>query len=158
MGFELVNVFRPELDCPIRFEAPGNELTFAIGDVDRPLPRVNPKLAQLNDRFLVQCLADRDKADAVSRTRAVILDQLASETLYINVRSLQRKLQAEGTTFKAVLNEVRLELADKYIRDQSLSLSEIAFLLGFAEISSFSRAFKRWTGASPSAYREDTVS
>jgi AraC-like DNA-binding protein len=71
---------------------------------------------------------------------------------------MQRQLQTENTNFKNLLNEVRSELADKYIRDSQLSLTEISFLLGFAEMSSFSRAFKRWTGASPSAFRTTSQS
>ena len=71
----------------------------------------------------------------------------------MNVRSLQRKLQQKDTSFKKILNEVREDLALKYIKDSSLTVSEISFLLGFAETSSFSRAFKRWTGGSPKAYR-----
>ena len=61
-----------------------------------------------------------------------------------------------NTSFKSLLNEVRSELADKYIRDNQLSLTEISFMLGFSEMSSFSRAFKRWKGESPSAFRTST--
>ncbi|SMG64760.1 protein containing Helix-turn-helix, AraC domain domain [methanotrophic bacterial endosymbiont of Bathymodiolus sp.] len=68
-------------------------------------------------------------------------------------RTFHRRLQQEGTAYRAILNDLRHELADKYIKDSSLNLNEISFLLGFSEISSFSCAFKRWTGSSPRAYR-----
>ncbi len=67
--------------------------------------------------------------------------------------AVHRRLQQEGTTFRVILNEVRSELADQYIQDSSLNLNEISYLLGFSEMSSFSRAFKRWTGDPPSFYR-----
>ena len=60
--------------------------------------------------------------------------------------------------FKDLLTEVRRELAEKYIRDRSLSLTEITFLLGFSEASSFSRAYRGWTGSAPSAHRESLFS
>ena len=74
-----------------------------------------------------------------------------------NERTLQRQLKMEGTTFKTLLNEIRIELASKYILDSQLSLTEISFMLGFSEISSFSRAFKRWLGKSPTDYRKQSL-
>ena len=71
----------------------------------------------------------------------------------MNVRTLRRRLQNENKTFKTQLNSVRQEQANRYIRDSIKSLAEISYLLGFSEMSSFSRAFKRWTGETPSHYR-----
>ena len=68
-------------------------------------------------------------------------------------RSLQRKLSAEGVTFNQVLSETRCDLARSYLSEAGgPSLVEVAFLLGFSDSSSFSRAFHRWTGIPPSAY------
>jgi AraC-like DNA-binding protein len=69
-------------------------------------------------------------------------------------RTLQRQLQSAGTTFTTLLNEIRQDLAQKYLREQHNNITEIAFLLGFSESSAFSRAFKRWMGTSPSEYRK----
>ena len=69
-------------------------------------------------------------------------------------RTLQRTLQKEGTSFNALLNSTRMDLAKQYVRDREISFTEIAFLLGFTESSTFSRAFKRWTGKSPREYRK----
>ncbi len=77
-----------------------------------------------------------------------------AERLFLTERTLQRRLQEAGTTFKKLLTEVRIDLADNYIRDSNLSLNEISFLLGFSELSSFSRAFKHWKGSSPRNYRQ----
>ena len=71
----------------------------------------------------------------------------------MSVRSLQRNLNKLGTTFGSILDETRRELAEHYVSDFKEDLTEVAFKLGYSEQSSFSRAFKRWTGISPSAYR-----
>jgi len=69
-------------------------------------------------------------------------------------RKLQRRLESAGTTFNTLLNEIRQDLAQKYLKEQDTTMTEIAFLLGFSESSAFSRAFRRWMGVSPSAYRK----
>jgi AraC-like DNA-binding protein len=148
--------------CPAQFDAPADRLTLPLDAVDKRLPSSNPQLAQLHDQIMIRYLAQFDKDDIISRTKAAIIDQLPSgsvsdasvaHALYTNVRTFQRQLRKEGTTFKTLMNDIRRELAEQYIRDSTMSLNEISFLLGFSEISSFSRAFKRWTGEPPSAYR-----
>ena len=148
--------------CPVQFSSEYNSISITPEIIDEELPSANVMLAQVNDRIMIDYLARMDKTDVVQRTRAAIIDQLPSgkitdatvaAALYRNERTLQRQLNREGTTFKTLLNDIRMDLADKYIRDSQLSLTEISFLLGFAEISSFSRAFKRWTGNSPTRYR-----
>ena len=68
-------------------------------------------------------------------------------------KTVQRGLESEGTSFHQVLEQTRLSLAMKYVRDERLSLSHIAQLLGFSDQSNFTRAFKRWTQYSPGSYR-----
>lgn len=72
-------------------------------------------------------------------------------------RSLQRRLAREETHFGAVVDQVREKLARHYLRDRQRTTTEVALLLGFADLSSFSRAFKRWTGESPAAFRSRQV-
>ena len=67
--------------------------------------------------------------------------------------SLQLKLAQRGTTFQDLLSETRHELALRYLAQRALSVTEITFLLGFTDTSNFTRAFKRWTGSSPTLYR-----
>ena len=150
--------------CPVTFDAPETRITLTQEVVDKRLLSANPLIAELNDRIMINYLAKLEGDNIIERVKVVIIDQLPSghvtdssvaETLYMSKRTFHRKLQLEETTFRAVLNDLRHELADKYIKDSSLNLNEISFLLGFSEISSFSRAFKRWTGASPSAYRNN---
>ena len=80
------------------------------------------------------------------------LSQVARR-LHLSERSLQRRLEAEGTRFAQLVDEVRRELALRYIADERLAPGEVAYLLGFAEPSPFHRAFKRWTGTTPLAAR-----
>ena len=84
-------------------------------------------------------------------------DELIAKAVSMSTRSLRRRLSAEGTTYSQLLDAVRRELAERYIADTSRSLGEISYLLGFSELSSFSRAFKRWTGKIPGEYRRSLV-
>ena len=148
---------------PVVFEAPTNSLTLPIEAVDKSLPGSNPQLAELNDQVMIEYLAQLDHDRIAEKVKAVIIDQLPSgnvtdenvaQALYMSSRNLQRQLQSAGTTFNTLLNEIRQDLAQKYLRDQDTSMTEIAFLLGFSESSAFSRAFKRWIGVSPTQYRQ----
>jgi len=78
---------------------------------------------------------------------------LVAKRLGLTGRSLQRRLKDEGTSFQTVREEVRRELARRYL-DDGLAIAEISFLLGFSEPSAFFRAFKRWTGETPVAHRQ----
>ncbi len=148
---------------PVEFNASENSLLFPVDVVDKRLICSQPKLAQLNDQVMIEYLAKLDHGNIVEKVKAIILEQLPSgkitdsyvaENLYMTSRTLQRRLAVEGTSFKTLLNEVRKNLADQYISDNHLSINEISFLLGFSEISSFSRAFKRWNGSPPSDLRK----
>ena len=148
--------------CPIAFGAKSNSFTISIADADAPRSCSNTQLALLHDQLLVKYLADLEKENVVERTKASIIDNLPSgnisdtivaRSLQMSERTLQRRLRDFGTTFKSILNKVREDLANSYIRDSKLTLTEISYMLGFAEMSTFSRAFKRWTGQSPSAFR-----
>jgi AraC-like DNA-binding protein len=74
--------------------------------------------------------------------------------MHLSGRTLQRKLQAEGSSFADVLDRTRRSTADVYLRRRELALTEVAYLLGFSEQSAFTRAFQRWYGMPPSRYRE----
>jgi AraC-like DNA-binding protein len=114
--------------------------------------------ALFND-FLSTLIGD----DLVTRVRMAIAhalpsgkprDERIASDLFMSPRTLRRKLAAEGTSFSMLVDGVRYELARRYIDDPCRSLTEISFLLGFSELSVFSKSFKRWTGKTPSAFRE----
>ena len=149
--------------CPVRFNAPDPQLVFDRALVERPLPASNRELARANDAILRTYIDQLATGDIVSRVKAAVLDHLPSgspgaeviaKDLFMSARTFQRRLADAGTAYTDILDAVRRELAAQYITDPALSLSEISYLLGFSELSGFSRAFKRWTGHSPSAVRE----
>jgi AraC-like DNA-binding protein len=76
-----------------------------------------------------------------------------AKTLGVSTRTLARLLASEGCTFSGILDALRLDLAKSYVREQNLQNSEIAWLLGFGEVSAFSHACKRWTGKTPTQLR-----
>jgi AraC-like DNA-binding protein len=148
--------------CPILFDADRSDIAFARTDVDRPLPSPNRELARANDLILTDFLATLSRDDLVTRVRIAIAHELPSgkprdeniaKGVYMSPRTLRRKLAAAGTSFSRLIDEVRHELARRYIADPARTLSEISFLVGFSELSAFSRAFRRWTGKTPSAFR-----
>lgn len=156
-------LFYSLFQCPITFGAKFNSFTISSADADAPRSCSNAQLAQLHDQLLIKCIAKLDKDDIIGRTKVSIIDKMPSgnisdtivaRSLRMSERTLQRRLSENSTTFNKLLNEIRKELASKYILDSKLSLSAISFMLGFADISSFSHAFKRWTGQSPSAFRQ----
>jgi AraC-like DNA-binding protein len=168
-----VTMRRPRPDCEERFErffgtrvlfgAPQNLICFDHAALRKPLPHASPELARANDRVVIEYLERFDRSRISMRARAWIIEQLPSghpsqarlaQSLNMSVRSLQRKLLEENTSFKMLLDETRRELAKQYIREAHRPIGEITFLLGFSEASNFTRAFRRWMGVSPNAYRQ----
>ena len=152
--------------CPVDFGTSANSLHLLTDAAAEQITGANEYLAQLNDHIVVRYLAHQSREDVVNRTRAAILDSLSdgratekavAGMLHLSPRQLNRRLREEGTSFRDLLVECRRELAEQYISDGTLSLTEISFLLGFAEASSFSRAFRRWTGVSPTEARESSA-
>lgn len=154
--------FSSYFGSPLVFGSADYRIVFSRVDIDRLSSGTNSVMAQASDRIIIDYLAKMDKADIVDRVRREIISQLPSggltddsvaDVLHISARTMQRMLHEKDTTFTDLLTDIRQDLAKKYIQDQSLSLTEISFMLGFSEMSSFSRAFKRWTGAAPSQLR-----
>lgn len=152
-------IFGPHLD----FEADTNRLCFDKAVAHAPLATAHPELARLNDQTVIDYLARYDRNNITMQVRSKIIEQLPDGRpsqediafrLHTSLRSLQRKLREEDTSFKQLLSNTQQELALFYIRDTNRSIGEITYLLGFSEPSNFTRAFKRWTGLSPVAYRE----
>jgi AraC-like DNA-binding protein len=149
--------------CPVDFGAEENSLHIDLKQADKRLTGASKQLAQLHDHIVVKYLAHLSRKDIVNRVKAAILDGLGegaatessiAQTVNTSIRNLNRKLNNEGTSYKTLLVETRRELAEQYINDSTLTLTEISFLLGFSEVSSFSRAYRRWEGQSPSEARK----
>jgi AraC-like DNA-binding protein len=154
--------YRAAFRCPVSFDAAGASMLFADPDLATPLPTSNPVLAELHERFAGDYLAHFDHAQTSYRAREVIIrrlpdgeprrDDVASE-LCMSERTLQRRLEEESTSFVELLDDTRRELAEQYLGRLNLSLGQAAYLLGFADQSSFFRACRRWFDLSPGQYR-----
>jgi AraC-like DNA-binding protein len=148
---------------PVIFNAPVASLAISLENADRILPSANEELAAFDDHLMSDYLLTLDKEDLLTQAKKIIVEHLPSgdatvdvvaSELFYSSRNFQRALQKEGTTFTALLSECRMKLATQYIRDDKIDLTNLAFLLGFSELSTFSRSFKKWTGKSPSQYRK----
>jgi len=149
--------------CPIRFDAEAAEFVVDRAVAEAPLPTANRELAFANDAILAAYVGELSNADIISRVKAAIVEHLPSgapiadvvaKDVFMSARTLQRKLADAGTSYSDTLEAVRRELAEQYLADPTRSLSEISFMLGFSELSAFSRAYRRWSGQSPTAARE----
>jgi AraC-like DNA-binding protein len=157
---------RSAFRCRLTFDAPSNSLLFAAADMAAPLPTSNPVLAELHERFAGEYLKHFDHAQVSYRAREVVIrrlpdgeprrDQVAGE-LHMSERTLQRRLEEEGTSFLHLLDGTRRELAAQYLGRLHLSLAQAAYLLGFADQSSFFRACRRWFDLSPGEYRSQLL-
>jgi AraC-like DNA-binding protein len=154
--------FEEMFGVSIEYGAPVNRLCFDRQLLTRHLASANPELARINDQVVVDYLARFDRDSIAMQVRSKIIHQLPdgiptqeaiADTLHVSLRSLQRRLKEEDTSFKDLLEDTRQQLALQYLRDNRRSIGEITYLLGFSEPSNFTRAFKRWTGKSPAQYR-----
>jgi AraC-like DNA-binding protein len=146
----------------LRFNAPVNALLFAPTDVTLSLPTANAQLAGVHERIASEHLQRLDHAQTCHRTRAVIIRHLQdgeprrpkiAAVLGMSERTLHRRLTAEGSSFQLLLDDTRRELARHYLGQRTVSLADIAYLLGFSDQSSFFHAARRWLGSSPRQYR-----
>ena len=156
---------QPYLDyfrCPVTFDCPRMRIAIELSVVDRPLPGANAELALQNDEVVMRYLAQLDKQDIVNRVRSLVIASLASgevskqrvaDQMHMSARNLQLKLAARDTSFQDILDSARQTLARSYMEQSGLAITEVSYLVGFSDLSNFTRAFKRWTGQTPSEFR-----
>jgi AraC-like DNA-binding protein len=149
----------------VRFAQEHDELVIDRELLSLPQAQAEPALCEVLDRHL-SALAERLPADIgfLEQVRSCMAAELSrgeptlpsiALRLRMSPRSLQRRLQQEGSSLQSLLSRLRADLAVRYLSESRESISEVAFLLGFSEVSTFHRAFKRWTGVTPAAYRRD---
>ena len=146
------------LGCPVEFDAPGIAFEFDAQTARQPVPSGNPALAVEADQMAERYLAQLETDSAAARVRSLIMEAMPSgeidqdsiaRSLHQSTSTLQRRLRGEGTTYQQLLDRTRRDLALEYMRSGECSLADITFLLGFADQSNFTRAFRRWTGRTP---------
>ncbi|MBS7660978.1 AraC family transcriptional regulator [Pseudomonas lalucatii] len=154
--------FEQVFQAPLKFNAAHYALLFERADLEMPLPSANEALAQLHDRFAGEYLARFSESRVTHLARQVLCRLLprgepkreaVAQALHLSQRTLQRRLQEEGTSFQQLLDDTRRELAEQYLGQPNLTLLEVSYLLGFADPSNFFRAFRRWFAITPGEYR-----
>ncbi|MEH6826385.1 MAG: AraC family transcriptional regulator ligand-binding domain-containing protein [Motiliproteus sp.] len=148
----------------VRFNADRNRLRFSASHLELRCLDANEEMQRLHQSFADQLLssAGRD-GTLVAQIKSLIRNQLSSHQaisrqqvaahLNLSLRTMQRKLDQQGTPFQTLFDQTRKDLALQLIQRGDSSFGEIAFQLGFSGLSAFQKAFKRWTGMAPGAYR-----
>lgn len=156
--------YEPFFRVPVQFGQPRNELVFDRHALDRPLegefPALNRQARQLVEERVARLTRREPLSIRVARAlaaRPALLQGSITDTaaaFATGERTLQRRLRDEGASFADIQDQVRYRRAVELLGDENLDLEAISELLGFSDRRSFTRAFRRWTGSSPSAYRQ----
>ena len=156
--------FEAYTGCSIEFNSSKSMLVMDRNILARRLPNFAPDLILLSDKAADDYLAGLSGNNVVCQVRSEVVSLMATgvpnidlvaEKLNFSQRSLQRKLNDSGTSYKDLVENIRQSMAEKYLNQNLLSLGEISYLLGFSNVANFSRAFKRWKGVTPGVYRGD---
>jgi AraC-like DNA-binding protein len=149
--------------CPVEFGAPANQYFVESAALALPIIKADPGLCAVLDRHAEGLIAKYPRNDGlVENVRAIIKDELSggnasleriANQLHMSGRTLQRKLREQGTSHQELLDQMRRDLAIRYLREPEMAICEVAYLLGFSESSALHRAFKRWTGRTPNEFR-----
>lgn len=152
--------------CPIHFDQDVNEIRMSAEHLDMPFRLANEATAavcaQQCEQTLRRLNQDGSLVDRVRRfvmaepRRTPDLGQMASK-LNMGARTLRRRLNEQGTSYQRICDEIRMSLAMEYLERTDMNVQEIAYLLSYTEASNFQRAFKRWTGKTPIAYRKSVA-
>jgi AraC-like DNA-binding protein len=149
--------------CSLAFERPVAKLTIPRVLWESPLPTADPALLRVLEEQASTLLAlHPPPQDTEARIRVLLGSMLrdgesslqsVAEQLGYSPRNLQRRLKTIDRSFSKVLDELRAQTAKYYLRDPEIPIGDIAGKVGYVEASSFTRAFKRWTGSTPREYR-----
>jgi AraC-like DNA-binding protein len=147
-----------------RFAQPHHELAFHRAALDTPHVAPDAGLVSLAERHLERQTDELPPVETFpGRVRRVLLEELqlgeptlarVAARLRMSERTVQRRLGDDGTSMQALLDEVRCQIAVRQLAGSRRTIAEISYAVGFAEVRAFHRAFKRWTGLTPAAYRQ----
>jgi len=157
---EMPGEYRSYFECPVIWDQAAARIEFSLEQMSLPTRAPDATLvAYLDDLATIKLnpLEERDESmiEAVRRTLWTMLPGgrpdlwRTAEELGVSVRTLQRRLGEEQSSFSRVLDELRRDLSSELLTDRKLSVSEVAFMLGYSEPSAFQRAYRRWFGVSP---------
>jgi AraC-like DNA-binding protein len=157
--------FNAFFGCDVVFGAAVDQVTFPLSTMEMPIVNADPHLNELLIDYCEKALAGRTTrrgsfGQSVENAMALLLPHgkaragEVARQLGVSQRTLARRLAAEGLTFAGALQSLRADLARAHLTDDGLSISQIAWMLGYQDISAFTHAFKRWTGKAPRATRQ----
>ncbi len=159
-----VKAIERHFGCPVLSGSSHNAIVFHAADALRPFVTRNAELlAMLAPHFEEELRQENGEEKFVERVRVAIQQKLTgqrptiddiADALHISSRTLQRRLQEEGSSFQKVLDTARHQLARHYLNNSVLELNEAAYLLGYEDGNSFVRAFRGWEGVPPARWRE----
>lgn len=155
-------LYQHAFQAPVRFNAVANRLVLSAAELDLPLPTHNPELEKFHAQYARDCLARLDDHRISPKVGELIAQKLhgseprredIARLLCLGDRTLRRRLEEEGTSFRQILDDTRRELAQQYFALQRYSAGEIAYMLGFTDHGTLFRASRRWFGVSPKQYQ-----
>ena len=154
--------------APVVFSCETNALVIERDFIERKVPAADQQLYQIMKQYLDQVLSEIPREDAVlSSIRKAVAESMrdgdpklsrVAKKVSMGPRTLQRRLKECGSDFKKLVEDTRQRFAVSYLKDRKNSLTEVAFLLGYSEVSAFNRAFKRWTHSTPLSYQRKMLS
>jgi len=154
--------FRQFFRAPLRFDAEQYAVVFSATWLARALPGTDPDLRRLLQEQIDK-LEHQHEDDFAEQVRSMLrhalvtgysgADQIAA-LFSVDRRTLNRRLNAQGTGFQQILDEVSFEIARQMLTDSAMDIVQVADLLGYANASAFTRAFRRWSGDTPAAWRD----
>jgi AraC-like DNA-binding protein len=147
---------------PPRYQSTYNSIRIPLQYVDKPQPTYDANLARMLEDQCSRQLRQRQSGGIQDRVRQQILGKLGlmaslddvAAALTLSSRTLRRKLDKEDTSFRAVVEDERKQMAFQLLRESDMKLDELAAHLGYTDTSSFTRAFRRWSDCSPKEYRQ----
>lgn len=153
--------YRRTFNCPLRFNAGENRIFIRSTALDTPISTASPNVAALVEKQCETLLSTLRKSDGfVEEVRRILINSRGNfpdsdktaKILGLSRSTFFRRLREKNTSFQKILNEVRTEIAVKYLRKTTLSIDQISDLIGFSEPTTFRSAFKKWTGQSASRF------
>jgi AraC-like DNA-binding protein len=153
--------------APVLFGFPTNAFVIEREFLERQIPAADQHLYQIMDRYLERILEEMPQEhEVLASVRRAVAESMREEhpnltrvakKMAMSPRTLQRQLKEQGIEFKNLVDDTRRRFAQSYLKSRRNTLTEVAFLLGYSEASAFNRAFKRWTGSTPLAYRDQAA-
>ncbi|TCM69096.1 AraC-like DNA-binding protein [Acinetobacter calcoaceticus] len=159
-----VALYQQFFQCPIEFDHRYTKIYIDLALLERKVKKPDPVLLEILKKQADETLRSLSSEDSFVETvnQNILLSiqhhnatvDYVAQKMNISTRVLQNYLKFQNLSFQNMLTQIRIQLAQQYLKDSKLSILEVSFLLAYHEQTSFNRAFKKWTGSSPSRWRE----